>query len=61
MFLEIKVLEYLHLTVLHVFLYKHIKIRELGSDMLKVTQDIGWKYACDMLILCVKVIFQGLC
>ena len=42
MFLEIKVLEYLHLTVLHVFfIYKHIKIRELGSDMLKVTQDIG--------------------
>ena len=48
------------LTVPHVF-YKHIKICGLGSDMLKATQNIGWKYACDMLILCAKVIFQGLC
>ena len=22
--------------------YKHIKIQELGSDMLKATQNIGW-------------------
>ena len=36
--IEIKVLEYLHLTVLH-FFYKHIKIWGLGSDIFKVTQD----------------------
>ena len=38
------------------FFYKHIKIQGLGSDMLKATQNIGWKYAYDMLILCVKII-----
>ena len=27
------------------FFYKHIRIKGLGSDMLKVTQNIGWKYA----------------
>ena len=37
---EIKVLEYRHLTVLHVF-YKSIKSQVLGLDMLKVTQNIG--------------------
>ena len=28
--------------------------------MLKATQNTGWKYVCDMLILCIKVTFQGL-
>ena len=28
--------------------------------MLKVTHDTGGQYDCDMLILCVKVIFQVL-
>ena len=36
------------------FFYKHIKIQGLGSDLLKATQNIGWKYAYDMLIPCVK-------
>ena len=39
--IEIKDSKYLHLTVLHVF-YKHIKIRGLGLDMLKATQNIDW-------------------
>ena len=37
------------------FFYKHIKIQGLGSNMLKVTQHIGWKYAYDMLTLCVRI------
>ena len=37
------------------FFYKHIKIQGLGSDMLKATQNIGWKYAYDMPILWVKI------
>ena len=37
------------------FFYKHIKIQGLGSDMLIATQNIGWKYAYDMLALCVKI------
>ena len=37
------------------FFYKHIKIQGLGSKMPKATQNIGWKYAYDMLILCVKI------
>ena len=41
------------------FFYKHIKIQELGSDMLKATQNIGWKYAYDMLIICVKIFKMG--
>ena len=36
--------------------FKHIRIQGLGSDMFKATQNIGWKYAYDMLILCVKII-----
>ena len=35
------------------FFNKHIRIQGLGSDMLKTRQNIGWKYAYDMLILCV--------
>ena len=35
--------------------HKHIKIKGLGSDVLKVTQYIGKKYAYDMLALCVKI------
>ena len=43
------------LNVLHAFFfYKYIRIKGLGSDMLKVTQNIGW-YAYDMLILWVKI------
>ena len=38
------------------FFYKHIKTQGLGSDMLKATQNIGWKHAHNMLILCVKII-----
>ena len=30
---------------------KKIKICGLGSNMLKATQNIGWKYACDMLTM----------
>ena len=41
------------------FFYKHIRIQGLGSDMLKVTQNIGWKYAYDMLILWVKIFKMG--
>ena len=41
------------------FFYKHIKIQGLGSDMLKATQNIGWKYAYDMLILYVKIFKMG--
>ena len=37
------------------FFYKHIKVQGLGSDMLKATQNIDWKYAFDMLILSVKI------
>ena len=37
------------------FYYKHIKIQGLGLDMLKATQNIGWKYAYDILTLCVKI------
>ena len=54
--IETKVLEYLHLTVLHVF-YMHIKIQGLSSDMLTATQNISWKYACDMLIIYVSRLF----
>ena len=39
--------------------YKHIKIQALGSDMLKGRQNVGWKYADDMLIPCVKVFKIG--
>ena len=41
------------------FFYKDIKIQGLVSDMLKATQNIGWKYAYDMLILCVKILKMG--
>ena len=37
------------------FFYKHIKVQGLGSDMLKATQNIDWKYAFDMLTLSVKI------
>ena len=37
------------------FFYKRIKIQGLGSDMFKSAQNIGWKYAYDMLILRVKI------
>ena len=38
-----------------VFFYKHIKIQGLGLNMFKATQNIGQKYAYDMLILYVKI------
>ena len=38
-----------------VFFYKRIKIQGLGSDMLKTTQNIAWKYVYGMLILCSKI------
>ena len=41
------------------FFNKHIRIQGLCSDMLKVTQNIGWKYVYDMLILCVKIFKMG--
>ena len=44
---------------IYVCFYKHIKIRGLGSDTLKVTQNIGRKYAYDMLILCVNIFKMG--
>ena len=37
---EIKVLDYRHLTVLHIF-YNNIKSQGLDLDMLKATQNIG--------------------
>ena len=43
-------------VVHYMFFYKHIKLQGLGSDMLIETQNIGWKYAYDMLILWVKII-----
>ena len=39
----------------YMFFYKHTKTQGLGSDILKATQNIGWKYAYGMLILCVKI------
>ena len=39
----------------YTFFYNRIKIQGLGSDMLQVTQNIGSKYAYDMLILCVQI------
>ena len=35
----------------YMFFYKDIKIQELGSNILKATQNIGGKHAYDMLIL----------
>ena len=42
------------------FFYKRIKIQGLGSDMLKAAQNIGSKYAYNMLILCVQIFKTGL-
>ena len=42
-----------------VFFYKHIKVQGLGSDMLKTTQNIAWKYVYGMLILCTKIFKMG--
>ena len=47
------------ITYIHGFFYKHIKVQGLGSDMLKATQNIGWKYAYKMLILCIKIFKMG--
>ena len=41
------------------FFYKHVKIQGLGSDMLMATQNSGWKYAHDVLILGVKIFKMG--
>ena len=49
---------WIYLTT-YMFFYKHIRIQELGSDMVKVTQNIGWKYAYDRLILYVKIFKMG--
>ena len=43
----------------YMFFYKHIKIQELGSNILKATQNIGGKHAYDMLILWVKFLKMG--
>ena len=43
------------------FFYKHIKIQWLDSDMLKATQNMGWKYTYDMLILSAKIINFNSC
>ena len=42
------------------FFYKRIKLQGLGSDMLKAAQNIGSKYAYNMLILCVQIFKTGL-
>ena len=34
----------------YMFFYKHTKTQGLGSDILKATQNIGWKYAYGMLM-----------
>ena len=44
---------------IHVFFISILKFKGLVSDMLKATQNIGWKYAYDMLILCVKILKMG--
>ena len=41
------------------FFYKHIRIQGLGSNVPKAAQNIGWKYAYDMLILYVKIFKIG--
>ena len=43
----------------YMFFYKHLKSQGLDSDLLKATQNIGKKYACDMLILCVQFFKMG--
>ena len=40
---------------IHIFLNKHIKIQGLRSNVLKITQKIGWKLAYDMLIICARI------
>ena len=41
------------------FYYEHTNFQGLDSDMLKATENIGWKYVYDMLILCVKIFKMG--
>ena len=47
------------LVIYMFFFYKYIKIQGLRSDMLKATQNIGWKYSYDMLILYVRIFKMG--
>ena len=49
---------YLYSVWVH-FFYKYIRVKGLGSDMLKVTQNIGWKYTYDMLIPGVQIFKMG--
>ena len=52
-------LRYCQKNSMYAFFISIVRFEGLGSNMLKVTQNIGWKYDYDMHILYVKIFKVG--